>query len=160
MYNAKIASFGEINDVYAHYTYNDMTSEELSREDRVAMMDLIERVVTPNTPPDGWRVTGNQMIIDINGRTLQEINLVVQLLLEEDIVDFCNVNTAKTIENRENRPTAPTVPTVPAEPADGTAPAEGTEGTTPEAPAAGEPAADTVSANVIVQFKGRTQEEP
>ncbi|MBE6910461.1 MAG: hypothetical protein E7474_12970 [Ruminococcaceae bacterium] len=146
MYNTKIESFGELNDIYGHYTYSDMTEEELTRADRVAMMDLIERVVTPNTPADGWRVSGNQMSIDINGRTLQEINVVVQLLLAEDEVAFCNVNTAKTNE-KSDQPVLP-APAVIGE--------NGEE--LPPAPVE-EPDSDAVTANIVVQFSGKAQVE-
>lgn len=108
---AAIESFGEINDLYAHYTYSGMTPEELDRVDRVEMMKMLERVVLPIAPVDNWTVSGNQLILDIEGRTLLEINQIVQLLLAEDMVDYCTVSTAATtpIRGRENIPADETV---------------------------------------------------
>ena len=39
--NAKIESFGELIEKYAHYTYSGMTEEELNRADRLAAMEMI-----------------------------------------------------------------------------------------------------------------------
>lgn len=105
---AAIEDFGEINDVYAHYTYSGMTEEELGRADRIAVMDLIERVVlATNTPLEGWSLSGNQLVLDISGNTLQEINLVVQRLLAEDMVDYCTVTTAATADTSSYGESAP-----------------------------------------------------
>ncbi len=89
-----IEDFGEINDLYAHYTYSGMSQEELSRVDRVEMMSMIERVVLPIAPVDNWSVSENRLVLDIKGKTLLEINHIVQLLLAEDMVDYCTVTTA------------------------------------------------------------------
>ena len=125
---AAIDDFGEINDIYAHYTYSGMTQEELSRADRVAMMEMLARVVLPHSPVDSWTVSGNELVLNISGSTLQEINHIVQNLLEDDMVDYCTVTTAATSQR-------------PSEPPPGRA---------------AEP--ETVSANVVVQLKSTERE--
>ncbi len=127
---AAMEAYGEINDVYAHYTYSGMTDEERGRADRIAAMDMIERVVLPNTSIDDWKISGNQLELDLSAGTLQEINMVVQRLLAEDIVDFCTVSTAGTADTRNY-----------SAPED-----EQQEGT-------------KVSANVLVQLKSAQQRE-
>ena len=94
--NARIEAYGELNDIYAHYTYSGMTEEELGRVDRTDVMDLLERVVFPRTHITEWALTGNQLSLTIEGSTLQEINETVQQLQEEDIVSFCEVHAATT----------------------------------------------------------------
>ena len=93
---ARIEAYGELNDIYAHYTYSGMTEEELERVDRTDVMDLLERVVFPRTHISEWSLFGNQLSLTIEGGTLQEINETVQQLMEEDIVSYCEVHTAAT----------------------------------------------------------------
>ena len=93
---ANIEKYGKLNDVYAHYTYSGMTEEELNRVDRMQVLDLLERVVFPRTPAEQWQLNGNRLTLTIEGLTLQEINLTAQALLEDDLVSYCEVNTATT----------------------------------------------------------------
>ena len=101
--NERIGKYGELNDLYAHYTYSGMTEEELGRVDRVAVMELLERVVFPRTQVSTWTLNGNQLSMQIEGNTLQEINVTVQKLLEDDLVSYCEVNTAATTDSRYTR---------------------------------------------------------
>ncbi len=94
--NARIESYGELNDQYAHYTYSGMTAEELGRVDRVEVVSLLERVVYPRTDVAGWNLKGNELSLTIQGRTLQKINDTVQKLQADPMVDYCEVNTATT----------------------------------------------------------------
>lgn len=105
--NERIGKYGELNDLYAHYTYSGMTEEELGRVDRVAVMELLERVVFPRTQVSTWTLNGNQLSLQIEGNTLQEINVTVQKLLEDDLVSYCEVNTAATTDSKYTR----TIPT-------------------------------------------------
>ena len=92
----EIDAAGELNTLYAHYTYSGFTEQELTQVDRVAVMELLERVVLPRTPLDAWTLSGNRLTLNIKGSTLQDINETVQQLLAEDIVLFCTLNTAST----------------------------------------------------------------
>ncbi|MCR4771723.1 MAG: hypothetical protein K5855_05365 [Oscillospiraceae bacterium] len=91
---ARIAGYGELNDVYAHYTYSGMTEEELALVDRTAVMELLEHIVFPRTDVSEWDLNGNKLSLILAGDTLQEINDMVQALLEEPMVSYCEVNTA------------------------------------------------------------------
>ncbi|MBP5166606.1 MAG: hypothetical protein ILP09_05030 [Oscillospiraceae bacterium] len=91
---ARIAQYGELNDVYAHYTYSGMTEEELSLVDRVDVMELLERIVFPRTDVSEWDLNGNKLSLILAGETLQDINVTVQALLDEPMVSYCEVNTA------------------------------------------------------------------
>ena len=92
--NDRIAGYGELNDVYAHYTYSGMTEEELARVDRSDVMELLERVVAPRTDVSDWTLEENRLTLSVAGDTLQTINETVQALLEEPMVSYCEVNTA------------------------------------------------------------------
>ncbi len=94
----KLASFDDLNEKYAHYTYSGMTAEELHRVDRCEVIALIQRVILPELIVDSWSVTGNQLTMSVTGSSLQTVNLMVQKLYEEPIVDYCTVRTASTTE--------------------------------------------------------------
>jgi len=93
---ARIDSFGELVETYAHYTYSGMTREEVERTDRIAVIEMIQRDVLPSALVGAWSITGNQLTISIIGNTLQEINLIAQKLEQEELVDYCTVTTAST----------------------------------------------------------------
>ncbi len=95
----ELAGFDDLADLYAHYTYSGFTQEELNRSDRVEVLRLIRSVVLPRAEVSSWTLSGNTLTINLNGETLQDINLLVQQLEAEDIVDFCTVNTANTKDN-------------------------------------------------------------
>ncbi len=92
----KIEEYGELEELYAHYTYSDMTEEELLRVDRVEVVSLIKRIVMPRAAVYSWSVSANQLTVNVTGNTLQEINLIAQKLEEDPLVDFCTVITAAT----------------------------------------------------------------
>lgn len=96
----KLAEYDELNEIYAHYTYSGMTNEELNRVDRSDIISLIQRMIIPNAVLDSWSVSGNQLILNITGSSLQEINLLSQKLNDQSIVDFSTVRTASTTETR------------------------------------------------------------
>lgn len=136
---ALMESFGDLNDRYAHYTYSGMTEEEISRVDRVEVMELLRRNVLSRMNVDSWSVSGNVLTLSVSGRTLQEVNLMMQGLLADEMVDYCTVSTAEMSPDR----------TQPAAPA-------------PDAPDAEQPKQpeqrETVAAIVIVRLKNAEQE--
>ena len=98
--NEQISKYGELNEVYAHYTYSGMTEEELALVDRVKVMDLLQRVVLPRTQVREWSVSGNLLSLGIEGDTLQDINNTVQALMADELVSYCEVHTATTDEDK------------------------------------------------------------
>ena len=98
---AEMDSYGDMQDVYAHYTYSDMTAAELSRVERTEVVDLIQRVVVPRAQLGPWSVKDNTLTITVSGGTLQEINKISQLLNQEAVVDFCTVSTAAMSESKD-----------------------------------------------------------
>ncbi len=138
--NAKLDSFGELKEKYAHYTFADMTNEELRRVERSDVVELIERLVMPNAALNSWNVKQNQLTLNVTLDTLQDTNELAQLLNEDPMVEFATVKNAVTNEIKRETPPAVAAPTTPA-------PAAEPEGEG-EAPAAEEPA------------EGQAQEQP
>ena len=94
----RIDSFGEISDVYAHYTYSGMTDEEVHRADRGDILRLIRRVVLPRVEVDAWTLSENTLTVNMTAESLQVINRTVQDMEADEAVSFCSVNTAATNE--------------------------------------------------------------
>ena len=90
----EIDAFGDLNSVYAHYTYADMTEEELDRTSRTAVMELIETLIVPVCPVQTWSLSGNQLTLDVTTDTLEAINLLSQRVTDHPLVDYCTFNIA------------------------------------------------------------------
>ena len=101
----RLDSFGELTELYAHYTYSGFTYEELNRADRVDVLELIRSTVIPYAKISSWTITGNELTIFLSAESLQQINLIVQQLESKDMVDFCMVNTANTNDNTRGNAT-------------------------------------------------------
>ena len=111
--NAELEGFGELKEEYAHYTFADMTEEELQRVERSDVVELLERIVIPRASLSSWSVRQNQLTLAVTLDTLQDTSELVQLLNEDARVDFATVKSAVT---NEIKPKAPTM-AAPAEPA-------------------------------------------
>lgn len=96
MGEAKIESFGELTDIYAHYTFSGMTEEEMGRVSRVDVVDLIRNVIVPEAYVESFSVSENKLVVSVTDDTLQDINVIAQTLQKEPIVSFCTVTTAAT----------------------------------------------------------------
>ena len=90
----KIASFGDIEDVYAHYTYAGMTEEELSLVERADVIRVIEEELGSKEADSSWSLTGNVLTLTVTGNSLQEINLLARRLEEHELVELCTVTNA------------------------------------------------------------------
>ena len=89
-----LAQYAGLTEEYAHYTYSGMTEEELTRTDRVQVLDMIRRLILPAIANGSWTLTGNQLILNISGSTLESINLMIQRVEEDPLVDYCTITTA------------------------------------------------------------------
>ncbi len=149
--NAKLDSFGELKEKYAHYTFADMTSEELKRVERSDVVELIERVVLPAAELKSWTVKQNELTLNVTLDTLQDTNMLAQVLSEEAMVDFATVKNAVTNEIKKDE--APIIAEV-----NTGAPTEGGEVEAPaeEAPAAEAPAEEAPAED---EADGETTEE-
>ena len=94
----RLNSFGELTEIYAHYTYSGMTPEEVQRADRGSAIALIRRIIMPRGQVNSWNLTGNVMTVNLSCDNLRVVNRTVQELENEEMVNFCTVNTAATID--------------------------------------------------------------
>ena len=100
----RIASFGDLSDEYAHYTYAGMTAEELDLADRVDILAMIQEDVLSELYLNSWSISGNRLELNVSGSTLQQINLIAKSLQEnETMVDYTTVNTASTNNSSSSR---------------------------------------------------------
>lgn len=97
MVNATIASYGDITTAYGHYTYSDMTEQELSMVEAMDVIELLETHVKNEAVIGEWTVAGNVLTIPMVTGNLEEANALVQILQTSPIVDFCTVTTAKSV---------------------------------------------------------------
>ena len=93
---AKLASYDDVIEKYAHYTYSGMTEEELNRVDRSKIISLLQDEVIPNVILENWSLAGNQLTMNILAPTLQDVNLLIQQLNQCEIVDFSTVRSARS----------------------------------------------------------------
>lgn len=92
--NTIIASYGDVEKEYAHYTTAGMTAEELERIDRVTVMKLVEDSVVNSGAVKSWSISGNNMVLQVHGANLAELNHIAAALEKEPIVERCVINTA------------------------------------------------------------------
>ena len=103
---AYIDSFGDLQETYAHYTYQGLTDDELSFLNRPEVLKLMTDIIFPKVMVSSWSVSGNQLSLPVTGENLSDINSLVQELEQEPIVDYCNVMTAVTDGNTETEAAA------------------------------------------------------
>ena len=96
----RLDTYGELSELYAHYTYSGMTDEEVHRTDRSRVLDLVRDVIYPRVTVDRWTLNGNILTVTMTGDTLEDINETAQIVKAEEIVDVCTVTNAKTNEIR------------------------------------------------------------
>ena len=100
----QLSGYDAMQELYAHYTFSGMTSEEVQRADRLETMQVLRRVVMSRTDLESWTLSGNTLTMTLHSGSLQEVNLLVQKLLAEHIVEYCNVSTAATESRSGERP--------------------------------------------------------
>ena len=96
-----IAGFGDLQQTYAHYTYQGLSVNELSYINRPKVLKLMKEVIFPKVTVSSWSLSGNQLTLPVTGENLSDINALVQQLEDEKLVDYCNVMTAVTDGNQE-----------------------------------------------------------
>lgn len=94
----QIDGFGTLNQRYAHYSYADMTMEEMSRVDRVEVVRLLRRTVLPSVEVKSWTLSGNVLTLSANAGRLQDFSDLIQKLMESDIVEYGAILDAATFE--------------------------------------------------------------
>ena len=94
--NAYIESIGDLQDTYAHYSYQGFTMDELSYMNRPDVMQLLQDIIFPKVTVGSWSLDGSQLTLPVTGATLEDINKLAQELNAQDLVEYCTVTTAAT----------------------------------------------------------------
>ena len=94
----KLNSFGELTEIYAHYTYSGMTQDEISRADRGSAIAMIRRLILPRGEVSSWTLSGNTLTVNMTVQDLRTVNRTVQDIESDAHVNFCTVNTAATTD--------------------------------------------------------------
>lgn len=92
--NAYIESLGDLQKIYAHYTYQGFTEDEIKCMNRPEVMELLKDVVFPKAIVSNWSLDGNQLTLPVQRASLAEINSLIRDLEAQEIVDYCSVSTA------------------------------------------------------------------
>lgn len=95
----KIDSYSDMEEKYAHYTYSGMTPDEMALQDRVAVVELINKYILTKAEVGAWTITGNEVNIPITGVSFQEVGAIAAELEKDDMVDHCEVVAATTNDN-------------------------------------------------------------
>ena len=64
---AYIDSFGDLQETYAHYTYQGLTGDELSFLNRPEVLKLMTDIIFPKVMVSSWSVSGNQLSLPVTG---------------------------------------------------------------------------------------------
>ena len=98
--NMTIASFGELTDTYAQYTFSGMTDAEVTLADRVEVLDLIDRRVYNRCNVDSWELSGNELVLNISiedkDKNMRKINMVVDQLNSDPMVTTAQLTNSSS----------------------------------------------------------------
>lgn len=92
--NSTIVANADKEEEYAHYTYEGLTSEEMSSVDRVQIMKLVQDALINGGVARAWTLSGNVMYFEVSGASLAELNQIAATLEKQPIVERCVINTA------------------------------------------------------------------
>ena len=155
------ADFAEVRAEYTRFGNSYMTENELSLQDRAAMLEVIDQKLSGRTGIQNVSISGNVASLSVTADTTGDISAVVEELRACDIVSFVNVSVVTNSEAGGKEEPAKEAPAeeppaegeAPAEeaPAEGETPAEGGEPVA-EAPAETEKPAPAVEAHMSITF--------
>ena len=155
------ADYAEVRAEYTRFGNSYMTENELSLQDRAAMLEVIDQKLSGRTGIQNVSISGNVASLSVTADTTGDISAVVEELRACYIVSFVNVSVVTNSEAGGKEEPAKEAPAeeppaegeAPAEeaPAEGETPAEGGEPVA-EAPAETEKPAPAVEAHMSITF--------
>lgn len=90
-----LAGYGLTQEEFAHYTFENMTQEELAQVERTEVLRLLDEKVIGRCDVEYWSVSENILELRIVGSTLEEVNLILQSINEDELVSYSTVATAQ-----------------------------------------------------------------
>ena len=91
---ALVSSYGDVEDTYAHYTFDGMTQEELGLVDRISVLELVKSIIPVGKTQKTWSLSGNILTMEIAAETLEDLNQLAREIEKDPIVDSCSITTA------------------------------------------------------------------
>lgn len=95
----ELNDYGMTEDLYAHYTFEDMTTEELAQVEREDVLRLLDEKVIGKCEVEFWSVSENVLTLRIVGSSLGTVNTILQDINSDELVSYSTVSTAKKEEN-------------------------------------------------------------
>ena len=96
-----LAGYEVTKEEYAHYTFENMTEEELDQVERADVLKLLDEKVLGKCQMEYWSVSGNVLKVKIVGSTLSEVNDILRGLNESELVSYSTVSTASKEEKTD-----------------------------------------------------------
>lgn len=93
---------GELTEQFYHYTWTGMTEEELSRESRVRITELVSYINGQGLAVNACVLSGNTLTLNVTGFSLEQISKVMADVRGQEIVDTASVSMAQTREATEH----------------------------------------------------------
>lgn len=94
--NAKVSSFGSLEKDYVHYTYSGMSTEEITRSNRIKILALLDQVVSQRCTINSWKLKGNTMSLNVSAKEKNDISRVKALLEQSPLVQVCTLPSLST----------------------------------------------------------------
>lgn len=101
---AFIMEAGELSEEYYHYTWDDMTEEELGRVSRVEVAKLADFIASQGVSVRGLKLSGTTLTASVTGDSLDTMSRLSAALTEQEIVESCSLATAQKeyVEETQN----------------------------------------------------------
>ena len=91
----ELSQYDMTEEEYAHYTFSDLTQEELSQVEREDVLRLLDETVIGKCEVEYWSVSENVLNLRIVDSTLKAVNVIMQGINEDELVSYCTVSTAQ-----------------------------------------------------------------
>lgn len=93
--NAKLTGYDELAEKYGRYSYGWMTDAEASLVNRMDVLDILERIVTPVSYIEDFALNNNVISCNISGITLDQTSALVNELEADPQIKSVSVSRAK-----------------------------------------------------------------
>ncbi len=96
-----ISDSDEITKEYYHYTWDGMSEEEKARVSRLKVANIVDLIGKQGLKINSLDLKGEQFTVNVSGNNLESISKLTELLDEQDIIESCSVESAKTNDKEE-----------------------------------------------------------
>jgi hypothetical protein len=98
-YEEQLADYDDVLQQYSRYA---ATAEEEAQEDRMEILQLVDRAVGSTAQVERISIAGGQVLVQFSGVTLQQSAEIVRKLENSDLVADTTVDTAFTTESKSS----------------------------------------------------------